>query len=164
MPSDNCYDPGAHLSLTDVAVDDLSNPSILQVRIKASKTDPFRKGVDIFLGSTGDDICPISAMLAYVAVRGDAPGPLFRFANGKPLTRDRLVTAVRVALSAAGRSEGHSAGHSFRVGAATTAAQCGIPDSAIQTLGRWKSAAYLAYVRIPREKLAAISRTLSTPP
>ena len=164
VPSDNCYDPGAHLSLTDVAVDNLSDPSVLQVRIKASKTDPFRKGVDIFLGRTGDDICPISAMLAYVAVRGDEPGPLFRFANGKPLTRDRLVTAVRVALSAAGRSEGHYAGHSFRVGAATTAAQCGIPDSAIQTLGRWKSAAYLAYVRIPREKLAAISRTLSTPP
>jgi len=65
VPSDNCYDPGAHLSLTDVAVDDLSNPSVLQVRIKASKTDPFRKGVDTFLGSTGDDICPISAMLAY---------------------------------------------------------------------------------------------------
>jgi len=147
VPSDNCYDPGAHLSLTDVAVDNLSDPSVLQVRIKASKTDPFRKGVDIFLGRTGDDICPISAMLAYVAVRGDEPGPLFRFANGKPLTRDRLVTAVRVALSAAGRSEGHYAGHSFRVGAATTAAQCGIPDSAIQTLGRWKSAAYLDRVR-----------------
>ena len=73
MPSDNCYDPGAHLSLTDVAVDNLSDPSSLQVRIKASKTDPFRKGVDIFLGRTGDDICPISAMLAYVAVRGDEP-------------------------------------------------------------------------------------------
>jgi len=58
VPSDNCYDP---------AVDNLSDPSVLQVRIKASKTDPFRKGVDIFLGRTGDDICPISAMLAYVA-------------------------------------------------------------------------------------------------
>ena len=67
MPSDNCYDPGALLSLTDVAVDNLSDSSVLQVSIKASKTDPFRKGVDIFLGRTGDDICPISAMLAYVA-------------------------------------------------------------------------------------------------
>ena len=133
----------------------------LRHRIKASKTDPFRKGVDIFVGRTGDDICPISAMLAYLAIRGLGPGPLFRFASGKPLTRDRLVTEIRSALSAAGHQEQLYAGHSFRVGAATTAAKQGISDSAIQTLGRWKSAAYLAYVRIPRERLATISKTLS---
>jgi len=58
-----CPDLGAHLSLTDVTVDNLSNPSVLQVRIKASKTDPLQVGQ--ILGRTGDDICPISAMLAY---------------------------------------------------------------------------------------------------
>ena len=74
-------------------------------------------------------------MLAYLAIRGEGPGPLFRFASGKPLTRDRLVTEIRSALSAAGHREQLYAGHSFRVGAATTAAQRGISDSAIQTLG-----------------------------
>jgi len=74
------------------------------------------------------------------------------------------VTAVSDALSAAGKSEGHYAGHILLVRAATTAAQCGIHDFAIQTLGRWKSTADVTYIRIPREKLAAISRTLSTPP
>ena len=161
VPSDNGYDPGAHVRFTDVAIDDRSIPNLMRIRIKASKTDPFRKGVDIFLGRTGDDICPISAMLAYLAIRGEGPGPLFRFASGKPLTRDRLVTEIRSALSAAGHREQLYAGHSFRVGAATTAAKQGISDSAIQTLGRWKSAAYLAYVRIPRERFATISKTLS---
>ena len=102
VPSDNGYDPGAHVSFTDVAIDDRSNPKLMRIRIKASKTDPFRKGVDIFVGRTGDDICPISAMLAYLTIRGEGPGPLFRFASGKPLTRDRLVTEIRSALSAAG--------------------------------------------------------------
>ena len=48
----------------------------------------------------------------------------------------------------------------FRVGAATTAAACDIEDSTIQTLGRWESATYLRYVRIPQEKLASISKPL----
>ena len=43
------------------------------------------------------------------------------------------------------------AGHSFRIGAASTAAANGIEVSIIQTLGRWISSAYLDYIRIPAE-------------
>ena len=55
-------------------------------------------------------------------------------------------------------------GHSFRIGAATTAAAVGVEDSMIKTLGRWKSAAYLAYVRIPWKRLAAVSARLANSP
>ena len=51
-------------------------------------------------------------------------------------------------------------GHSFRIGAVTTAASKGIDDSMIQVLGRWQSTAYLCYVHIPRENLAAVSSVL----
>ena len=49
-PSDKAYDPSANLSFSDVAIDDPQNPSIMRVHLKTSKTDPFRKGVDVFLG------------------------------------------------------------------------------------------------------------------
>ena len=97
-PSDKAYHPSAHLSFTgDVAIDHPQNPSIMCVHLKTSKTDPFRKGVDIFLGRT-HDLCPISAMLAYLAVRGGAEGLLFQFRNGLLLTRDCPVVKLREGL------------------------------------------------------------------
>eukprot|EP00731_Ephydatia_muelleri_P020051 Em0012g876a len=64
-------------------------------------------------------------------------------------------------LTKAGIDRSSYAGHSFRIGAATSAAAAGVEDSMIQTLGRWKSSAYLVYVRVPRERLAAISTRLA---
>ena len=161
VPSDQGYDAGAHLSYSDIAVDSTANPTSMQVRIKSSKTDPFRKGIDLYVGRTGNALCPVAAMLSYLSVRGGAEGPLFRFKDGRLLTRERFVSRVRDALSAAGIDESLFAGHSFRIGAATTAAQAGIPDATIQLLGRWKSTAYLLYIKTPRDQLASVSQTLS---
>ena len=46
---------------------------------------------------------------------------------------------VRLALLRANLPADNYAGHSFRIGATTTAASSGIEDSTIQTLGRWQS-------------------------
>ncbi len=155
VPTEDGYDASSHLSWGDVSVDDPNSPSRMEVRIKASKTDPFRQGISLFIGKVASDLCPVSAILAYMVVRGKSEGPLFRFRDRKPLTRQKLVTAVKNALEKAGVDPGQYSGHSFRIGAATTAAARGLEDSTVRTLGRWKSLAYLEYIRIPREQLAA---------
>ena len=71
-PSKAAYDRGAHLSLSDVVLDSHTKSEVVRITIKASKTDPFRKGVQVYLGRTGSDIFPVSALVSYLAVRGAA--------------------------------------------------------------------------------------------
>ena len=155
VPSDNEYDPAVHLSVGDIAVDNPREPLMVRIHIKQSKMDPFRKGINLFVGKTSSDLCPVAALLGYLQVRGMDPGPLFRYQDGRGLTRVRFAEAVRAALKAAGVDQ-----PTIRIGAATTAAAKGVEDSVIKTLGRWESVAYLQYVRNPWERLTAYSRRL----
>ena len=151
VPAANQYDSSVHLSLADVSIDNHTAPSVVKLTIKQSKTDTFRQGVDIFLGRTSSRICPVSALTTYLAERGSSPGPLFTLPHGSPLTRHHLVDVVKCCLRTGGLDDLAYNGHSFRIGAATTAAARGLEDSLTQPLGRWKSSAYLRYVRIPRQ-------------
>ena len=126
VPSDSGFDASAHLAWGDLAVDDPGQRNVLSVRIKASKTDPFRKGITLFVGKISSGLCPVSAMLAYLVIRGPQPGPLFMFNNGRYLTRARFVDAVRGALQEAGIECRKYSGYSFRIGAAMTAAARGL--------------------------------------
>lgn len=145
------YDASASLCTRDISVDSRDNPSMVRVVLRQSKTDPFRKGVAIYLGRTQRDLCPVSAILAYIACRPSVEGPLFIFKDGSFLTRDKFVGAVKQGLGATGTNTRGYSGHSFRIGAATTAARQGVEDSVIKMLGRWESSAYQRYLRTPRD-------------
>ena len=97
VPSSMGYDPSVHLSVGNVTLDSRVSPSVAQVTVKVSKTDPFRKGVAIFLGKTNNELCPVTALATYMylAVRGATRGSFFRFVNGRPLTRESFVSRVR---------------------------------------------------------------------
>ncbi len=137
------------LSPEDIAVDSCTMPIYITVHLKRSKNDPFGVGTTIHLGVTGNPL------LGYLAARPPAPGPLFRFGDGSPLSRPKLVQCLREALKAAGIDDNGFSGHSFRIGAATAAARAGI-----KTLGRWKSSVFTLYIRTPSRHLAAASSAL----
>ena len=150
------------LGLQDVTVDSHENPSVVTVHLRHSKADPFGSGVRIYLGRTGQAVCLVSALLGYLVRRGQQPGPLFLFQDRSTLSKQRLLARVNATLACQGFDTTGISGHSFCVGAATTAARVGMEDSLIQTLGRWRSSAYLRYNRMSGQMLASNSARLLT--
>ena len=96
-----------------------------------------------------------------MVLRKSGEGPLFRFKDGRLLTRVHFVSRVREALEQVEIEYSKYAGHSFRIGAATTAAARGIQDSLIITMGGWVSVAYQLYVQTPTEQLTSVAAVLA---
>ena len=69
--------------------------------------------------------------------------PFFILDNGLGLTRSYFIQHLRIILSTLGFNSDLYNGHSFRIGAATTAAGNKVEDHLIQTLGRWVSQSYV---------------------
>ena len=154
LQSKSAFNPRLHLAWGDMAVDNPQATWMVRLHLKQSKTDQFGRGANVILGKTGLDLCPVAAILACVAVQGDRQGLTTKKA---PLTKQTLVEEIRKLLRALELPEDNYAGHSFRIGAATSAALAGIEDSTIHLLGRWQSGAFFQYINTPHEQLAATS-------
>ena len=158
-PTQTTWNPAINLSPKDIKVSD----SQLLVTIKSSKTDPFRKGQQIALGASHTKVCPIRSMRRYWQHRRKIPHnlPLFVLDNGGFLTREKLASTLKELLQELGMEASHFSTHSFRIGATTTAARIGIPDSLIQQLGRWSSDAYRRYIRPSEEEVGRMRANIS---
>ena len=157
-------DQTAYLNYEDVTVDDITNPQRVKLLLRKSKTDVFRQGTTIHIGRTEDELCPVAALLSWMICRGNNPGPLFLFVSGKVLTRSMFVNKLQEAMTEVRMDAEGFSSHSFRSGAATTAATRGLTDSQIKQLGCWKSAAYLRFIKPTPQHLASLSKTLTVAP
>ncbi len=95
VKSKDSFDPEWDLTPDDIAVDRVEEPTKLYVRIKGSKTDQTRQGITLVVRRSGNDLCPLAAILLYLVVRGKEKGPLFRWRDKWVLTRDELVKRLR---------------------------------------------------------------------
>lgn len=131
----------------DITSMPMSSPKYMLVRLKVSKTDPFRQGQTIVIGKTNSPLCPISAMVAYLNSRPSSfdSRPLFIYVSGAFLTREKLTRETRLLISNGGLDSSEFAGHSLRIGAATTAASADLPPWLIKVLGRWSSDCFERY-------------------
>ena len=160
--SQTAFHPAKNLAWGDIAVDNHADPTMVQVHLKVSKCDQYGSGSGVVLGRIGNSLCPVSALMQYINLRGSQTGPFFIDSSQAVITKQRFVEQIREILCSIGLPQHQYTGHSFRIGAATTAAAAGIEDSTIQTLGRWHSAAFLQYIRTPKTQLAAISASLAS--
>jgi hypothetical protein len=122
----------------------------LEIRLRRSKTDQLGHGYHLKITATGRSVCAVRAYRKYVAIRASpqrsASQPLNTFGNGRPLDR-KSVDHVLKQLLADNPQKHRLNTHSFRIGAATTAADNNVPLACIQKAGRWKSERYTSYIR-----------------
>ena len=144
MPNQNAYQLHRHLSMQDVIFyPTMDGAAYMTIRFKYSKTDPSGEGHTVTLHATNTLTCPVQGMRHYIKLRSyHAQSPLFLLVDGTVLTRVKFVTSLRCLLTKVGLQAELYAGHSFRIGAATTAAAAGLPDWLVQTMGRWSSECY----------------------
>ena len=161
VPDNASFDPSRHPTVGDVQLVQSTSLLLCRVMIKQSKTDQYGQGSQVVLGSTDQDICPVSAMIDYLTERGNQDGPLFITQERQPLRRSYFVQQVQTALSVQGLQGSKFNGHSFRIGAATSASTVGVPESTIKILGRWQSFAYQRYIRPSELELAKVSSQLT---
>ena len=157
------FDASIHLSADDVSFN--VGFTIMYIRIKGSKTDPFRSGTTIRLAAISNHaLCPVRAMRAYLAIRPPSRGPLFALHNGVCLTRRFIVAFLRVSLPSVDNINTHS----FRIGGASAAFAAGASDELIRIMGRWSSNCFRRYLRITDRSVLnfhdCMSKATSTKP
>ena len=148
------------LTKHDIGVESRSSPSHVVVYLKRSKHDPFGLGTSVHLGTTGQHLCPVAALLAYLAICPPVAGLLFLFHDGTTLSKPRLIVSLHRVLLEVGVDSSKYSGHSFHIGAAKTAAKLGVSDSLINILGQRRSLLFVGYIRTSWEQLLRVSSLL----
>ncbi|XP_073258365.1 uncharacterized protein [Porites lutea] len=141
----------------------LASPQRMSIFLKASKTDTFRQGHTLVIACSTSPVCAVTAMRDYF-LTARPRGPLFSFRSGRLLTRSAVVNLLRDAARQVGLPYNSLKGHSFRIGAASTAAAAGLPDWLIKILGRWSSDCYQLYIRTPRTVLLSAAPRMAGVP
>ena len=127
-PSSTRFNSRVHLCFSDIS---FTTTGSLSLQLKTSKTDPFRKGCLITVAPSGRSVCAVRAMRRYLDHQPPrSASPLYFFSTGQFLTRNKVTSILRLQLHRLGFATESYASYSFRIGAATTAAEAGLPPLA----------------------------------
>lgn len=146
--SEVCISPlAAHtLQNSQIRVTSSNAGGVLRVMFKSYKHSP-QQPIPLLLYPSSGVACPLRAFKSYINRRGDINGPAFVTSDGKPLTRQQVTNTLRTLLRGLGYNPSHYNTHSFRIGKATDMAKDGFSHAQIALLGRWKSNAFLKYIK-----------------
>ena len=156
--------PNSSLSIVPVRSDiSFCRPDsslIMIYRCHSSKTSPH--GFEVYVGCSGGPICSPCIMHHFLTLYPLEPAaPLFRFTSGIDLSYRLYNALIKRLVQLAGLDPALYSSHSVRAGAATQAARSGLDPDSIKRLGRWRSQAYMVYLRPPPEAYASLAPFLA---
>lgn len=127
----------------------------------------MNRGASVRFFPLHNAVCPIANLRQYLTLLSlrfaetSRQSPLFMASNGRALSRIEFISRLRQLLSTLGHRASCYSGHSLRIGAASSAAHAGVSSSVSKLLGRWSSAAYRRYIRLPSSSIADAFRLMS---
>ena len=135
----------------------------MTVCIKKSKTDPARQSSTITIARSQSKVCAVAGKRDFLLQTLDfsPQSPMFQFKDGTPLSWRTLASILHTLLDLCGLQSNNYNTHSFRIGAATTAAAASLPLCLIKILGRWRSDSYERYIHLPQATLLLVPSTMA---
>lgn len=131
------------------------------INLKHSKTDKLCVGRPVVISQIGSNFCPFLSMSRYLRGRRGAAAsdPLFVIPEGNPLSRYWFCCRLRLLCMKCGLDPDRYTAHSFRIGAATSAASK-VSTATLMKMGRWTSNAFERYVRPSTADILAAQKHL----
>ena len=165
-PRKRTYNPAIHVATSDVA--SIDSGAALKLFMGPTKADQqalkARRHQRQFR-ITGRPICAGTLLAQLLKHRRAPSSPLFQDHHGNQLKVRTMVNFARKALLAYGMPKAETLlykGHSFRIGAATTAMLNGASPDQLRLLGAWDSDAYRRYLQQREDSFTPITDLLST--
>ena len=167
------FDPASTLlsrdvSLTTARVAGVQH-EVVKIFLRHPKEQRLSAGVTIDLFEVIGEaswLCPVKAYRKWKEGSSMKPStnlPLLRLNSGESYTGTAFNHDLKRFLGdMAEDMKGSVTSHSFRSGIATSMSQAGYSDEEIMAMGRWRSDAFLRYVKAPREKRALVAQELAS--
>ena len=153
------FNPLVHLCFTDVS---FTSKGCLALHLKSFKTDPYHQGCSLLIAPFLHSVCAVRTLRKYLSLRSvSGASPLYVFQSGAYLTRATVTLTLRTLLQHLSIPTQLYTSHSFRIGAATTPAEAGLPPWLIQTLGCWSSNCFTLYIQTPPSILQKVPGMLA---
>ena len=155
------FDRNVHLTREDIAFfPNITSPQHMKVRIEKSKTHSGKKTITI--ASSQSNICAVATTRDFLlqTPASSLQSPMFQFKDGTPLSRRTLASKLHTLLDLCGLQSSNYNTHSFRIGAAMTAAAAGLPSWRIKILRRWRSDSYERYNHLPQTTILQVPTTV----
>lgn len=124
-----------------------NNNPVVHVHFSNFKHNVRMQRHSISFGHGPSSFSAVVSLENYLKYRGCHMGPLFLMLDNAPVARNYFDKVLHSCLQFCGLDSTLYKGHSFRIGAASLAAEQGHSDAHIRACGRWHSNAFRKYIR-----------------
>jgi len=117
IPDSKEFNPAIHLTDNSISfIPLIEAPSHMVLTLPSSKSDPFRKGIEILIiHASGAHTCAVAALQSLFRHGSKPPeSPLFVQDDGSPLSRHIFLSRLKLSLTNARFEASQFPGHSFK--------------------------------------------------